>query len=94
VHRVDLSATTTQASDIAAPKGSVVVVATILPGMAVLVADAVALVAEHGGPLGHGAALARELGLPCVVGCRGALAQLGAGDEVLVEGAAGLVWKL
>jgi phosphoenolpyruvate-protein kinase (PTS system EI component) len=62
--------------------------------MAVLVGGAVALVAEHGGPLGHGAALARELGIPCVVGCAGALALLADGDEVLVDGAAGLVLKL
>jgi pyruvate,water dikinase len=71
-----------------------VVAATVLPGMAVLVDGAVAIVAEHGGPLGHGAALARELGLPCVVGASGALALLADGDEVLVDGAAGLVWRL
>jgi phosphohistidine swiveling domain-containing protein len=95
VHRLDFEAEgAVQAVEIAAPPGSVVVASTVLPGMAVLVDGAVAIVAEHGGPLGHGAALARELGLPCVVGCAGALAQLSDGDEVLVDGAAGLVWKL
>jgi hypothetical protein len=50
----------------------VIVADTLLPGMALFLDGARALVSEHGGPLGHGAALARELGLPHVGGARGA----------------------
>jgi pyruvate,water dikinase len=75
------------------PAGAVVVADAILPGMALLLDGAAALIAEHGGPLGHGAALARELGLPHVVGARGASA-LRDGESVLVDGDAGLVLRL
>lgn len=50
----------------------------------------VALVTERGGPTSHTAIIARQLGIPCVVGAAGALA-LDAGRTVLVDGATGLV---
>jgi pyruvate,water dikinase len=74
--------------------GAVVVVGTVVPTMAPLFREAVAIVAEQGGILGHGAALARELGIPCVVGCRGARTALTDGDDVVVDAGAGLVAKL
>lgn len=49
-----------------------------------------ALVTEKGGPTSHTAIIARQLGIPCVVGLRGALT-LPVGDVVLVDGAAGTV---
>ena len=49
-----------------------------------------ALVTEKGGPTSHTAIIARQLGIPCVVGVYGAL-QLTAGTSVLVDGAAGTV---
>jgi pyruvate,water dikinase len=48
-------------------------------------------VSETGGLLDHGAALARELGIPCVVGCAGAWTQLIDGALIAVDGDAGLV---
>ena len=50
------------------------------------------VVTEAGGPLGHGATLARELGIPCVVGCKNAWRSIDAGDAVLVDGARGKVF--
>jgi phosphotransferase system enzyme I (PtsI) len=50
----------------------------------------VGLVTEKGGPTSHTAIIARQLGLPCVVGVHGALT-LRAGTRVLVDGAAGTV---
>ncbi len=49
-----------------------------------------ALVTERGGPTSHTAIIARQLGIPCVVGAAGAL-ELGAGTELLVDGTAGTV---
>jgi pyruvate,water dikinase len=72
----------------------VLVAAAVLPTMAPLLVGAAAIVAEHGGLLGHGASLARELGVPCVVGCAGALATLRDGDEVWVDADAGVVLPL
>jgi phosphoenolpyruvate-protein phosphotransferase (PTS system enzyme I) len=58
--------------------------ATLEPG------TALALVTEEGGPTSHTAILARSLGVPAVVGCRGA-AGLAEGELVRVDGAAGTV---
>lgn len=76
------------------PDRAILVVPTLTPAMAVLLHGAVAVVAAHGGLLDHGAAMARELGLPCVVGCAGASGPIRAGDELLVDGEAGLVLRL
>lgn len=49
-----------------------------------------ALVTERGGSTSHTAIIARQLGLPCIVGVAGAL-ELTAGTPVLVDGTAGTV---
>jgi len=76
-----------------APAGAVVVCADLDPATVALLAErgAAALVAEGGGPLSHGAILARSLGLPCVMGARGALALLGDGEALIVDGHVGAV---
>lgn len=81
------------ASAVAVGAGDVVVTRAVTPALAVLVAGCAALVSETGGLLDHGAALARELGIPCVVGCADAWAQLGDGAIVTVDGAAGVVTR-
>jgi len=48
------------------------------------------LVTEKGGATSHTAIIARQLGLPCVVGCTGAL-DLPPGTPVLLDGAVGTV---
>jgi pyruvate,water dikinase len=72
-------------------RGDVVVARAIPPALAMVVEGCAALVSETGGLLDHGAALARELGIPCVVGCAGAWAQLTDGAIVAVDGDAGVV---
>ncbi len=79
------------ASAIAVGTGDIVVTRAVTPALAVLVAGCAALVSETGGLLDHGAALARELGVPCVVGCRDAWATLTDGMLVTVDGDAGTV---
>jgi phosphohistidine swiveling domain-containing protein len=74
--------------------GREILVATALvPGQYPDALEARALVLVHGGILSHGAALARELGIPCVAGCRGA-EKLSAGEKVLVDGDLGTVVRL
>jgi pyruvate,water dikinase len=72
-------------------RGDIVVTRAITPALAMMVEGCAALVSETGGLLDHGAALARELGIPCVVGCRGAWSLLADGMLVSVDGDAGLV---
>ncbi len=50
-----------------------------------------AVVTDLGAPLSHAAIVARELGIPAVVGCGDATARLHTGDRVVVDGARGEV---
>lgn len=50
-----------------------------------------AIVTEQGGPTSHTAILARSLGIPAVVGLENALSVLAENQQVLVDGAAGLI---
>ena len=79
------------ASAITVGRGDVIVVRAVTPALAVLVVGCAALVSETGGLLDHGAALARELGIPCVVGCHDAWSELSDGMLVTVHGDAGTV---
>jgi phosphohistidine swiveling domain-containing protein len=50
-----------------------------------------ALVTDIGGPMSHAAVVARELGIPCVVGTKTATVSIRTGDHVRVDGTAGTV---
>jgi phosphohistidine swiveling domain-containing protein len=52
---------------------------------------AAAVVTDVGAPLSHAAIVARELGIPAVVGCGDATARLHTGDRVRVDGGRGTV---
>ncbi|MFQ3630408.1 phosphoenolpyruvate--protein phosphotransferase [Roseiflexus sp.] len=47
---------------------------------------------ERGSPTSHSAILARTLGIPAVVGIGAALAQIGPGTSLILDGYEGLVW--
>lgn len=53
-----------------------------------------AIVTDIGAPLSHAAIVAREFGIPAVVGCGNATMLLKTGETVEVDGAAGVVRKL
>jgi phosphohistidine swiveling domain-containing protein len=78
----------------APPSGAVLVVRTLSPDLAVRLPELAGLVAETGSPLSHLAILARELGVPTVVGLRGAIERFPAGTRVLVDGDSGQVEAL
>ena len=46
---------------------------------------------EMGGANSHGAVVAREYGIPAVVGVAGATERIASGDRISVDGAAGTV---
>ena len=79
------------ASAMFASAGDVVVVRAVTPALAVFVGKCAALVSETGGLLDHGAALARELGITCVVGCANAWTLLADGEVITVDGEAGTI---
>jgi phosphohistidine swiveling domain-containing protein len=71
--------------------GEVLVTQLTNIGWTPLFLRAAAIVTDLGAPLSHAAIVARELGIPAVVGCADATARLATGDRVLVDGAAGTV---
>ncbi len=71
--------------------GEILVTVTTNVGWTPLFPRAAAVVTDVGAPLSHAAIVARELGIPAVVGCGDATARLRTGDRVRVDGAAGTV---
>ncbi|XP_018493656.2 uncharacterized protein LOC100902341 [Galendromus occidentalis] len=49
------------------------------------------IVTELGGLISHGAVVAREFGIPCIVGCHGATKLFLSGEEVILNGNQGLI---
>ena len=73
------------------PPGSVIVAPVLTPALAYSLSGCAALITEVGGLASHGAIVARELGIPAVVGLQGAMQRLQTGTVVAVNGAAGTV---
>jgi pyruvate,water dikinase len=71
--------------------GAVLVVRTLDPDLAPLLPRLGGLVAETGSVLSHLAILAREFGVPTVVGVEDAVARFPAGSVVIVDGTTGEV---
>lgn len=71
--------------------GEVLVAVTTMPPWTPLFGIAAAVVTETGGPLSHCAIVAREYGIPAVVGVHGATRLIATGQQVTVDGGRGLV---
>jgi rifampicin phosphotransferase len=71
--------------------GEILVAPSTDPGWTPLFLTAGGLVMEMGGPNSHGAVVAREYGIPAVVGVADATTRIKTGEEVTVDGAAGLI---
>ncbi|HWO62735.1 MAG TPA: PEP-utilizing enzyme, partial [Umezawaea sp.] len=74
--------------------GEVLVTTVTNIGWTPLFPRAAAVVTDVGAPLSHAAIVARELGIPAVVGCGNATVVLRTGDRVRVDGARGTVVRL
>ena len=71
--------------------GEILVAPSTDPGWTPLFLTAGALVMEMGGVISHGAVVAREYGIPAVVGVPDATTRLRTGQTVTVDGAAGTI---
>jgi len=71
--------------------GEILVAVTTNVGWTPIFPRAAAVVTDVGAPLSHAAIVARELGIPAVVGCFNATKLLRTGDHVRVNGARGTV---
>jgi pyruvate,water dikinase len=72
-----------------AETGTVLVVSSLDPGLAVVLPSLAGLVSETGSALSHLAILAREVGVPTVVGVADARRRFPPGSNVLVDGQTG-----
>lgn len=72
-------------------KGEILVTAIANIGWTPLFPKAAAIVTDVGAPLSHAAIVARELGIPAVVGCISATTLLHTGDRIVVDGGTGIV---
>lgn len=75
-------------------KGEILVARATDPGWTPLFINAAAIILEIGGPLQHGALVAREYGKPCVGGIQGVVELFQDGELVMVDGDSGLVRKI
>lgn len=71
--------------------GEILVAPSTDPGWTPLFLTAGGLVMEMGGANSHGAVVAREYGIPAVVGVREAVTRIASGDRITVDGSRGTV---
>jgi pyruvate,water dikinase len=71
--------------------GDVLVAAITTPAWTPLFARAAAIVTDVGGPLSHGSIVAREYGIPAVLGTGEATRRIQQGQKITVDGSKGIV---
>jgi pyruvate,water dikinase len=71
--------------------GEILVAPSTDPGWTPLFLTAGGLVMEMGGMMSHGAVVAREYGIPAVVGVPDATTRIATGDRITVDGSSGVV---
>ncbi len=74
--------------------GEILVASRTDPGWIMLFPAAAGVVVEHGSLLSHSAIVARELGIPAVVGVAGLMSWLKDGDVIEMDGRAGVVRRV
>ena len=71
--------------------GDILVAPSTDPGWTPLFLSAAGLVMEMGGAMSHGAVVAREYGIPAVVGVPSASERIKDGEQITVDGSQGTV---
>jgi phosphohistidine swiveling domain-containing protein len=78
-------------SDARLEPGEILVAPSTDPGWTPLFLTAGGLVMEMGGAMSHGAVVAREYGIPAVVGVPDATERIATGQRITVDGSNGIV---
>jgi phosphohistidine swiveling domain-containing protein len=81
----------TSPTDAEVQTGEILVCETTDPSWIALMVVAAGLVIDVGGPVSHGAIVARELGVPCVINTRNGTTALRTGQRVRIDGTTGAV---
>ena len=74
--------------------GEILVAKRTDPGWVPLFPSVSGIIIERGSVLSHSAVVAREMGIPTIVGLRGITAKLANGDTVRMNGSTGIVEKI
>jgi len=74
--------------------GEILVAGTTTPDWGTVMKTAAAIVTERGGRTCHAAIVARELGIPAIVGAEGATERIATGEEITVSCAGGMVGRV
>jgi pyruvate,water dikinase len=72
--------------------GQILIATTTMPAWTPYFGVAAGIVTETGGPLSHCAVVAREYGIPAVVGAAGAMTAITSGQRITVDGDRGIVF--
>lgn len=81
----------TDPHDTVIAKGEILVVRATDPGWTPVFAPAGGIAIEIGGVLTHGSVVAKEMGIPCVVGVAGLMDKIRTGMKIRVDGSTGIV---
>ncbi|HLD86339.1 MAG TPA: PEP-utilizing enzyme [Patescibacteria group bacterium] len=82
------------ATSIKVKKGVILVAEFTTPLLAVALSRCAGLVLASGGLTAHGAVIAREFGIPCVVGASGALKSIKSGILIEVNATGGKIYEI
>ena len=72
-------------------KGDILVMHQATAASAIVFPLIAGIILEYGGILSHPAILAREFGIPCIVGCSGAMERIHTGTSIRLDGTEGTV---
>ena len=73
------------------PRGAILVTRILHPHLAPLLARVAGIIVEEGSLLQHATTLAREFGVPAIVGVAGAVALFQEGDVIELDGDTGVI---
>jgi pyruvate,water dikinase len=76
------------------PAGSVIILPNVIADYLNLIRKSAGFIMERGSAVCHGAILAREMGIPAIVGAHQATSLIKTGDQILVDGDKGEVFLL
>ncbi len=76
------------------PTGHILVTTAVLPSWVTYLRHCRGVIAEQGGMTSHGAIVARELGIPAIVGAPMATQQIQTGDWLWLDGQRGRVYRI
>ncbi len=91
---VEGEVTVVDSPNVAVRAESILVTPSTSPSYVPLMRNAKALITNHGGMMSHAAIVAREFGLPCIVGTKTATKQLRTGDRVIMNLASGTIQRI